>query len=1109
VRLQALLRPLLHDPGLARALDAEGPLSVADVAKPALLAALHQHLGRPLLVVAARPAEARRYADEIALWSVRPNQVLLFPEPDALPYESLPENPETTAERLGVLVALSSSAARPLVVCCVRALMDRLAPAERFRGALHVLRVGDRVAPGALLERWLALGYEPSPVVDGPGQIARRGGILDIFPPAASIDGRPAAPYRIEFFGDEVDSIRLFDPATQRSLQRVEQVEISAAHDHASATAGSSCLLDYLPSSALVVLDEPERLEEVARDLERQAEELRAHLTTRAAPDAERPYFAWGELQQALLDVACRELIHDPDRETLPFTHLPTYGGRLKVFLDELLAARERAELIQVIVSQQTARLDELLRERGVFAPLVDDLATLDLARQRLVLVHGSLEAGFAAPALGFALLTDAEIFGWSKPRRVVRRRRAAARATFLADLEPGDWVVHVDHGIGRFQGLVRSGENGEEREFLLLEYAAGDRLYVPVDQADRVTRYVGAGDYTPQPTRLGTSDWARAKQRVRRAVRDIARDLIELYAARAAVRRPPYSPDTSWQLELEAAFPYVETPDQVRAIEAVKDDMQGERPMDRLLVGDVGYGKTEVAIRAAFKAVSDGRQVAVLVPTTVLAQQHFTTFRERLSAFPVRVEMLSRFLSEREQREVLEGLKSGAVDICIGTHRLIQKDVAFKNLGLVIIDEEQRFGVAHKERLKQLRREVDVLTMTATPIPRTLHMSLVGVRDMSTIDTAPEERLPIRTYLGRYDEELVREAILRELDRGGQVYFVHNRVEGIESVAARLARLVPEARIAVGHGQMPEDQLEQVMLRFAAGETDLLVCTTIIESGLDIPNVNTIIINNAHRFGLSQLYQLRGRVGRGAARAYAYLLWPREAVLTEEAEKRLRTIFEATELGAGFRIAMKDLEIRGAGNLLGAEQHGNISAVGFELYTQLLGEAVQQLKAVREGQPVVAAPDISTAVDLPLSALIPPDYVQDAAARLNLYQRLAACREPAALAPLVEELEDRFGPLPEAVQNLVYVASLRLRAAQAGVAEIAAQDGEIVIRFRGAPPLSGRLLSRQLGVPVKEGSNQLRFPRGKGQGWLATLDALVERLREPAAPSVAVPALR
>ncbi len=457
----------------------------------------------------------------------------------------------------------------------------------------------------------------------------------------------------------------------------------------------------------------------------------------------------------------------------------------------------------------------------------------------------------------------------------------------------------------------------------------------------------------------------------------------------------------------------------------------------------------------------------------------------------------------------MLEGLKSGAVDICIGTHRLIQKDVAFKNLGLVIIDEEQRFGVAHKERLKQLRREVDVLTMTATPIPRTLHMSLVGVRDMSTIDTAPEERLPIRTYLGRYDEELVREAILRELDRGGQVYFVHNRVEGIESVAARLARLVPEARIAVGHGQMPEDQLEQVMLRFAAGETDLLVCTTIIESGLDIPNVNTIIINNAHRFGLSQLYQLRGRVGRGAARAYAYLLWPREAVLTEEAEKRLRTIFEATELGAGFRIAMKDLEIRGAGNLLGAEQHGNISAVGFELYTQLLGEAVQQLKAVREGQPVVAAPDISTAVDLPLSALIPPDYVQDAAARLNLYQRLAACREPAALAPLVEELEDRFGPLPEAVQNLVYVASLRLRAAQAGVAEIAAQDGEIVIRFRGAPPLSGRLLSRQLGVPVKEGSNQLRFPRGKGQGWLATLDALVERLREPAAPSVAVPALR
>jgi transcription-repair coupling factor (superfamily II helicase) len=582
----------------------------------------------------------------------------------------------------------------------------------------------------------------------------------------------------------------------------------------------------------------------------------------------------------------------------------------------------------------------------------------------------------------------------------------------------------------------------------------------------------------------------------VRRAVRDIARDLVELYAARQDARGHAFPPDGAWQREMEAAFPFVETPDQLRAIGEVKADMEAERPMDRLLVGDVGYGKTEVANRAAFKVVNDGRQVGVLVPTTGLAQQHFATFRERLAAFPVRVEMLSRFLSDREQREVLDGLRSGAVDIVIGTHRLVQKDVGFKDLGLVIIDEEQRFGVAHKERLKQLRREVDVLTLTATPIPRTLHMSLAGVRDMSTMETAPEDRLPIRTFVQNWDDAAVREAILREIDRGGQIYFVHNRVQGIEQVAARLARLVPEARVCVGHGQMQEEQLEQVMLRFSAGECDVLVCTTIIESGLDIPNVNTIVVNQAHRFGLSQLYQLRGRVGRGAARAYAYLLWGSDTGLTEEAEKRLRTIFEATELGAGFRIAMKDLEIRGAGNLLGAEQHGNIGAVGFELYTRMLGEAVQQLKSARDGTaPPTPEPEVTTSLDLPLSAYIPDEYVADDQARLSLYQRLAALRSAPELAPLVEELEDRFGPLPREVQNLIYLVSLRLRAARAGVREIAAPDGEVLVRFAGAPPAAVRVLGRQLKVALSIGSNQIRFPRGRGESWLATLDAVVEAL--------------
>ena len=553
--------------------------------------------------------------------------------------------------------------------------------------------------------------------------------------------------------------------------------------------------------------------------------------------------------------------------------------------------------------------------------------------------------------------------------------------------------MVHIEHGIARFAGLTHKTLDGNEREYLELRYAQGDRLFVPTDQVDRVSRYVGPGDHTPALTRLGSGDWVRAKERVRRAVGDLARDLLGLYAARQVLEGHAFPPDTAWQQELEASFPYLETPDQLEAVRQVKSDMENLRPMDRLVCGDVGYGKTEVAIRAAFKAVLDGRQTAVLVPTTVLAQQHYRTFQERLSSFPARIEMLSRFRSERDQRQVVSDLASGAVDIVIGTHRLLQKDVTFKNLGLVIIDEEQRFGVAHKERLKQMRREVDVLTLSATPIPRTLHMSLVGIRDMSTMETPPEERLPIKTYVSEFDDRLVREAIIRELERGGQVYFVHNRVHNIEQVAHRLRDLVPEAEIAVAHGQMPEELLERVMLDFVRGGIDVLVCTTIIESGLDIPNVNTIIINQADRLGLAQLYQLRGRVGRGAFRAYAYVLYDRGRVLTEPAQKRLQTIFEATELGAGFQIALKDLEIRGAGNLLGAEQSGQIGAVGFDLYVRLLAEAVERLKALQRGEkpplPATARPAVT--LDLPLTAHIPHSYVPDLNLRLALYQRLAS----------------------------------------------------------------------------------------------------------------------
>ncbi len=696
-----------------------------------------------------------------------------------------------------------------------------------------------------------------------------------------------------------------------------------------------------------------------------------------------------------------------------------------------------------------------------MFANVTQAISAARLGRGALTIIHGSLPHGWSVgdESTGLTLLTDAEVFGFSKQRRAPPRK-GASREGFLAELRPGEFVVHIEHGIARFAGLVRkrvgAGDGAGpdlEREYLELQYADGDRLFVPTEQVDRVSRYVGPGEHRPALTRLGSQEWPRAKARVRRAVQELARELLQLYARREVAQGHAFSPDTALQAELEASFPYVETADQISVIRDVKADMESARPMDRLVCGDVGYGKTEVAVRAAFKAVMDGRQVAVLVPTTVLAQQHFTTFRERLSGFPVKVEMLSRFRHERDQRRIVAEAAAGAVDIVIGTHRLLQKDVAFKDLGLVIIDEEQRFGVAHKERLKDMRSEVDVLTLTATPIPRTLNMALTGIRDMSAIGTPPEERLPIKTYVSEFDDHLVREAIARELERGGQAYFVHNRVHNIELVASKLREVVPDAEILIGHGQMPEEQLERVMLAFTAGEADVLVCTTIIESGLDIPNVNTIIVNNADRFGLAQLYQLRGRVGRSAARAYAYLLYEKHRALSEVAQKRLQAIFEATELGAGFQIALHDLEIRGAGNLLGAEQSGQIGAVGFDIYVKLLADAVEGLKALARGEePPPSAIQPPVTVDIPVAAFIPESYVGDLNLRLSLYQRMAAADAIDAADDLERELLDRFGTPPATVRNLLFIVRLRALARRANIGGIAREeraDGRTVLVAR------------------------------------------------------------
>ena len=703
--------------------------------------------------------------------------------------------------------------------------------------------------------------------------------------------------------------------------------------------------------------------------------------------------------------------------------------------------------------------------------------------------------ADHPAPLLSF--LTDAELFGWSKPQPCRRSRvRTVAPEAFFSDVQPGDYVVHIEHGIGIYKGLVKLEVDGNLREYLQVDYA----------QADRLSRYVGAGGTPPALNRLGTADWNIVKQRAKKAVADIAEDLLKLYAARELVPGHAFSKDSPWQQELESAFPYVETEDQLVAIEAVKQDMEQPRPMDRLICGDVGYGKTEVALRAAFKAVMDSKQVAVLVPTTVLAQQHYRTFTERLRPFPIRVEMLSRFRSRAEQRQVLEGLANGTVDIVIGTHRLLSKDVKFKDLGLLIVDEEQRFGVAHKERLKQLRTEIDVLTLTATPIPRTLHMSLTGVRDLSTIDTPPEERLPVRTMMAEYDETLIRQAILRELDRGGQVFFVHNRVQGITQIAHRLERLVPEARFAIAHGQMKESELEKVMLQFVNGEIDVLVCTNIIESGLDIPNANTIIINRADQFGLAQLYQLRGRVGRSAVRAYAYLLYDRGKQLSPEARRRLETIVEASDLGAGFQVAMRDLEMRGAGELLGARQHGHIAAVGFDLYCRLLAQAVQEARERMEHggelpppqkngrQSVMEEPIAPTvSLDLPLSAAIPEDYVPDEGLRFQLYRRMAGLTSLRQVEEMAKELEDRFGSLPTEVENLLYQVRVKILAIQARVQAIALENQQLVLRSDALEHVDRGALQKRLGEHVRVERRAIWLPMR--ETWQSDLMRVLERL--------------
>ena len=1103
--------------------------------------------GRSTLILVRHPD---RFLAELRPWLAGTPSAYVFAEVGVSFLDRPPAFDPAVGQRLEALAALSGE--EPVIVVSSRraAMRPTIAP-EVLSNTTVELKPGLRAELRELTGRLADLGYSREPLVEEPGQFSVRGGILDVFPAT----GR--SPVRAEFFGDEIESLRLFDPDNQRSVMSVPRVTIRPGRelvlgpergrlaaervragggldglrsdvrsdwedDLTRLAAGASfagiefysayldptlpSLFDHVPAAALVVDFEASRQLAEVRELEKET----LGLTQAEAVDGELPAsFRPPIVASAKLSPNTRWRVsvtagEDEEGSDLGWRQ-PEPLVRQPGLLNRVLEERTTV----VLATEQAERLEALLTEAGVKSPPGEIDLDLDAdPGPGLYHADADLPVGADNAGLGLTLLSDHELFG--RVRRPATRRGGPGKGlpTVSLEFQPGELVVHVDHGVARFRGMTLKELDGVEREYLELEYAEGDRLFVPVEFLDRVQKYLGGGEEGPQLNRLGTGAWEKARSRARKSVEDIADDLLKLYAAREAKPGFAMEPDTPWQSDLESSFPFEETPDQLTALAEIKADMESDRPMDRLLCGDVGFGKTELALRAAFKAVQSGKQVAMLVPTTILTQQHYLVFKERLSRFPVEVVMLSRFASDEDERKAVEGIRSGTVDIVIGTHRVLQKDVRFKRLGLVIIDEEQRFGVVQKERLKKLRSNVDVLTLSATPIPRTLHMAMAGIRDMSVIQTPPEDRQPIKTYVTSDEDELVRQVIERELDRGGQVYFLHNRVRTIKRAAERVQRLVPQARVAVGHGQMAEDELARVMVDFNQGRYDVLVCTTIIESGLDIPNVNTILVENADRFGLSQLYQLRGRVGRSGKRAYCYLLFDPTRSLTENADKRLDVMSGLHELGMGFKIALRDLEIRGAGNLLGSEQHGAIAAVGFEMYVQMLGHAVAQL---RGGGDEDLVRDVLTTremnLNLPLDHFIPRSYVRDERLRLQAYRELAAAEDEAQLDGVFRSLKDRYGPPPDQLDNLAYSLRIKLGGQRLGLQSVVADGSEIVLTVDPDRPLDVDELTRRAAGKLRVTPNRLRLKR-RGEEWrrdLLELLAWMEELYDDARISAGV----
>ncbi len=1098
---------------------------------PFVISRIIQDIERDIFIVARDDYRAGEiYEDLVRL--LPEEKVLLFPRIDVRPHEEIPADHRKEEKRLQVFHRFRFRDKSRLAVASVAALQRKLPPAWRWRELEFELIAGKEYSIDDITGNLISMGYKRQDMVGGRGEFSVRGGIIDIFPPGYDL------PCRLEFFGDELESIRTFSLDDQRSRNEINSVSFTPAseivlpgdfssrinavsralekrkdeikNDYPDAADNLQAKIDklesagrenrdltvlreylpffydkldtvpdYLPGSTTFLLDNPTRIEKHYRQ---EFEELSDEFTSLLEKGEVLPYYLDNylkpeEMNQKLYGQHYIESISELERggklKSIEFSgrSVEPYHGRYDMLAEKIEELRDDdyTVILGLSAAERRDELKESLSER--FS--VKEVEKIDLhdIRREVLIVPFTLGEGFRLDDLGVAFFSEKEILGEKKrEKKKIQDLEDTEKVSTFSELSPGDYVVHENHGIGRYLGLEPLSIQDQQKDYLLIEYADEDKLYVPTEQIQLVQKYIGGEGAEPNLYRLGGNRWQKVKERVKNSVKELAVDLIELYAARETMQGYAFSEDTEWQKEFEDAFPFEETEDQKEAIADVKKDMESPHPMDRLLCGDVGYGKTEVAIRAAFKAAVDGKQTAVLVPTTILAQQHYNTFRERIDEFPINVAVLSRFRTPGEQKIIRKKLTEGKIDIIIGTHRLLSEDVEFSDLGLLVIDEEQRFGVSHKEKLKDLKKNIDVLTMTATPIPRTLHMALTGVRDMSVIETPPENRYPIRTYVKEYEENMVRDAIRRELSRQGQVYFVHNRIEDIEKQAKTVQEAVPEAEVAVAHGQMSENHLEKIMMDFYNHEFDVLVCTTIIENGLDISNVNSIIINRADKMGLAQLYQLRGRVGRTDRIAYAYLLYDPDKVLSQAAEKRLQAIREFTELGSGFKIAMRDMEIRGAGNLLGAEQSGHIASVGYSLYCKLLERAVNELKGDAERE------EVDVEVNLDLDAYIPDEYIEDSPQKVDIYKRMMKSKSEDEIAEISTELRDRFGPPSQEVKNLLSIGRIKMRAARLHINLIQEKDREIVCHFTDQEKVDSEAVMKL----IKKYRRQLKVRSGR-----------------------------